>query len=89
MKPTIASSREEINKKISFLLDYNARATLLLRKQAKDFESIAEFFQSQVGRCLEIADQIATLAKMSSDLTGDIISAEFGDEGFVDEEENE
>lgn len=78
-EPTIDSIRGGINEKIAFLLDYNARATVVLRKQAKDFESIAEFFQNMRDRSLDIADDIATLARLAADLTGDIITAEFGE----------
>lgn len=88
-EPTIDSIRNGLNEKIGFLLDYNARATVVLRKQAKDFENIAEFFQNMRDRSLDIADDIATLAKLSSELTGDIISAEFGELEEDDVEDDE
>lgn len=86
-EPTIDTIRHSIDEKIGFLLDYNARATIVLRKQAKDFEKVAEFYQTLRDSALDVADDIATLTFLTSCVTGDIISAEFGSE--EEEEEGE
>lgn len=69
--------RDGLDEKIGFLLDYNQKAVAVLRRQAKDFERVAEFFQAMRDRALDIADDTATLAMLVSEATGDILSAEF------------
>lgn len=64
--------------KIGALLDYNQRLTTILRSQAKDWETIANAFDNAKEQCLNIAELAALQARTNSDLTGDIISTEFG-----------
>lgn len=70
--------RDQCNEKIGTLLDYNAQATLVLRNQAKSFEALAIFYKDQADRCCEVAGDIALLARINAELTGDVIAAEFG-----------
>lgn len=63
---------------IGELLDYNQRITRVLRDQAKDWEMIALAYTRGNQACLEIAELSAVQARLSADITGDLISAEFG-----------
>lgn len=81
--------RKEIDVKVTQLMDLNQRVTAILRRQAKDFESIGGTYQALATRAYDIAELIAELAAVAAHNTGDIIIAEFNLEPDDDDEDEE
>lgn len=86
---SIGELQAEVNAKIGYLLDNNARAVVILRNEAKAFEEVAKFYANCVTTAIEISGMVAELALSTSQITGDIIVAEFGDEDGHDNKDDD
>jgi hypothetical protein len=85
----------EIDKKYTELLDMNSAVIQASRQMARDVLRIKDVYLMLAEKCVEIAELHAVGARQTADLTGDLLSNEWGlvellgeddDEDFEDDE---
>lgn len=84
-----APIRDRIDAGIADLFDFNQRVVAVLRAQAKDFETLASFFDAHRQRSMQIHTDILELAMVAAQNTGDILVSEFGITLNDDEDDEE
>ena len=70
------------------LLDYSQQIVLACRKQANNWQAIAQSFFRCANEAQEIAESCALAARVAADRVGDIISTEF-DITTIDEDDED
>lgn len=71
------------------LLDYSQKIVLACRKQANDWQAIAQAFFKCASDAQDLAESCALAARIAADRVGDIISTEFDIREINEDEEEE